>query len=79
MIATEPLTDSQISEIGLVIDLHLMMAGTSLSTDNEPQITESFGGQGNPPYLYGSRIDSAVESNLYSHEVVWENREFFRS
>ncbi|GIS34698.1 MAG: hypothetical protein Ct9H90mP5_11470 [Acidimicrobiaceae bacterium] len=42
MIATEPLTDSQISEMGpLLMGLHLMMAGTSLSTDNEPQITES--------------------------------------
>ena len=74
MIATEPLTDSQMSEIGLADrptfnDGRYIVIYGQRTSDNRI----AFGGQGNPPYLYGSRIDSAVESNLHSHEVVWEN------
>ena len=73
MIATEPLTDSQISEIGLADrptfnDGRYIVIYGQRTSDNRI----AFGGQGNPPYLYGSKIDSGVESNLHSHEVVWE-------
>ncbi len=74
MIATEPLTDSQMSEIGLedrptFNDGRYIVIYGQRTSDNRI----AFGGQGKPPYLYGSRIDSGVESNLHSHEVVWEN------
>ena len=62
MIATEPLTDSKSAKSGLLTDLHLMMAGTSLSMDTRTSDNRiAFGGQGNPPYLYGSRIDSELK------------------
>ncbi len=50
------------------------MVVTLSSTVNGQKITVLlFGGQGNPPYLYGSRIDSSIEGNEISHEAVWRN------
>lgn len=74
MIATEPLTDSQMSEIGLdnrptFNDGRYIVIYGQRTSDNRI----AFGGQGKPPYLFGSRIDSGIESNLQSHTFVWEN------
>jgi glycine/D-amino acid oxidase-like deaminating enzyme len=74
MIATEPLSDSQMSDIGLenrptFNDGRYIVIYGQRTSDNRI----AFGGQGKPPYLFGSRIDSSIESNFQSHQVVWEN------
>ncbi len=72
MIATEPLSDALMAEVGL--------AGRPTFNDGRyiviyGQRTEdnriAFGGQGNPPYLFGSKIDPTVESNEQSHDAIW--------
>jgi|TARA_B100001094_G_scaffold108670_1_gene104573 glycine/D-amino acid oxidase-like deaminating enzyme len=74
MIATEPLDDSQMSNIGLedrptFNDGRYIVIYGQRTSDNRI----AFGGQGKPPYLFGSKIDSSIESNFQSHQVVWEN------
>jgi glycine/D-amino acid oxidase-like deaminating enzyme len=74
MIATEPLSDSLMSEIGLegrptFNDGRYIVIYGQRTEDNRI----AFGGQGNPPYLFGSKIDSAIEGNEISHEEVWRN------
>jgi glycine/D-amino acid oxidase-like deaminating enzyme len=74
MIATEPLSDSLMDDIGLADrptfnDGRYIVIYGQRTEDNRI----AFGGQGNPPYLYGSRIDSSIEGNEISHETVWRN------
>jgi len=74
MIATEPLSDSLMDDIGLATrptfnDGRYIVIYGQRTEDNRI----AFGGQGNPPYLYGSGIDSSIEGNEMSHEVVWRN------
>jgi len=72
MIATEPLSDDLMAEIGLadrptLNDGRYIVIYGQRTDDNRI----AFGGQGNPPYLFGSKIDSKIEGNEPSHEVVW--------
>jgi len=73
MIATEPLSDDLMAEIGLADrptfnDGRYIVIYGQRTDDNRI----AFGGQGNPPYLFGSKIDSEIEGNEPSHEVVWK-------
>ena len=73
MIATEPLSDDLMAEIGLADrptfnDGRYIVIYGQRTDDNRI----AFGGQGNPPYLFGSKIDSKIEGNEPSHEVVWK-------
>ncbi len=73
MIATEPLSDSLMTEIGLINrptfnDGRYIVIYGQRTEDNRI----AFGGQGKPPYLFGSRIDPTIANNESSHEVIWQ-------
>ena len=70
MIATEPLPDTVFDEIGLstrptFADDRYMVIYGQRTADNRL----AFGGRG-VPYLYGSRIDPALERHSSSHELI---------
>ncbi len=74
MIATEPLSDDLMSEIGLAhrptfSDGRYIVIYGQRTEDNRI----AFGGQGMPPYLFGSRIDSTIQRNELSHQLILEN------
>ncbi len=72
MVATEPLSDTLISEVGLgdrptFSDDRFMVIYGQRTEDNRL----AFGGRG-VPYLWGSKIDTKAELHLPSHELIKE-------
>ncbi len=73
MIATEPLDEKLITEIGLAnrptfADERYIVIYGQLTEDNRI----AFGAQGTPPYLFGSKIKATVETNIKSFETIHE-------
>lgn len=71
MIATEPLNEKLIAEIGLAnrptfADERYIVIYGQLTEDNRI----AFGAQGTPPYLYGSKIKENIEVNDKSQESI---------
>tara|TARA_B100000029_G_scaffold191971_1_gene189996 strand:+ start:13643 stop:15034 length:1392 start_codon:yes stop_codon:yes gene_type:complete len=71
MIATEPLGEKVFEEIGLknrptFADGRYMVIYGQRTEDNRI----AFGGQGMPPYLFGSEIRKTAEVNKKSHELI---------
>ena len=72
MIATEPLTETQISEIGLsnrqtFSDYRNLIVYGQRTADNRI----AFGGRG-APYFYGSRITDSQDRNIKVHRELWQ-------